>query len=231
MQAVILAGGLGTRLGEVGKNKPKSLITVCGKPFLEIQLEKLKSQGYSDILLCVGYLWEQIYAHFGDGKRYGVKLRYSIERKPLGTAGALKNAEQHLEDNFFTIYGDSFLTLNIPNIERYFLKMKKLGLMTVIKNFGKWEKSNTAIAGNNVTLYSKVEKSSGMVYCDYGLNIFNKKILGLIPPKQYTGLELVFSRLIEQKELLAYEISERFYEIGSVTGLAELEKHLSEEAS
>ncbi|MFC1954065.1 NDP-sugar synthase, partial [Chloroflexota bacterium] len=89
MQVAILAGGLATRLGELARNQPKSMLKVCGKTFLEYQLELLTRGGVKDIILCIGYMGEQIERYFGDGKRYGVNIRYSHEDRLLGTAGAL----------------------------------------------------------------------------------------------------------------------------------------------
>ena len=103
MQVVILAGGLATRLGELTKNRPKSLLEILGKPFLAYQLEVLRANGITDIVLCIGHLGTQIKQTFGDGSQYGVHIRYSLENKPLGTAGALKNAEPLLLKNFFVL--------------------------------------------------------------------------------------------------------------------------------
>ena len=103
IQVVILAGGLATRLGELTKNRPKSLLEILGKPFLAYQLEVLRANGITDIVLCIGHLGTQIQDIFGDGSQYGVHIRYSLENKPLGTAGALKNAEPLLLKNFFVL--------------------------------------------------------------------------------------------------------------------------------
>ncbi len=222
MQVVIIAGGLGTRLGELTKNIPKSLVSVGGKPFLQLQIERLKEQGIRDIVLCIGHLGQDIKDYFGDGSRFGVNLRYSLERTLLGTAGAVKNAEPLLADYFFTLYGDSYVSIDYQNILDFFLPLRKLGLMTVYHNKDLYDRSNTEIDGNFVINYSKNLKTQEMVYIDYGVNLFRKEVLKLIPEKQAYPLESVFAELIRQKQLLAYEVKERFYEIGSVSGLTEL---------
>ena len=107
MQVAILAGGLATRLGELTQNVPKSLLMIGDKPFLQCQLERLREGGIEDIVLCTGHLGHQIQDYFGDGRRFGVNLVYSHEEKPVGTAGALRLAEDRLQDPFLTIYGDS----------------------------------------------------------------------------------------------------------------------------
>ncbi|MCX5910291.1 MAG: sugar phosphate nucleotidyltransferase, partial [Deltaproteobacteria bacterium] len=171
MQVVILVGGLATRLGDLTKNRPKSMVQVCGRPFLEYQLDFLKRTGIENIVLCIGYLGEQIESHFGNGRQYGVNISYSHEDKPLGTAGALKNAEALLEDTFFTIYGDSFVNLDFSRVMLSFNHQNKLALMTVYKNNKRFDKSNTEIEGKLVQRYSKKEPTSQTIYIDYGVNI------------------------------------------------------------
>jgi MurNAc alpha-1-phosphate uridylyltransferase len=221
MQVVILAGGLATRLGEITRNCPKSMVRIQGKPFLEYQLNLLKRKGIEDVILCTGYLGEQIEDYFESGKEYGMNISYSCEDEPLGTAGALKNAEPILKDVFFTIYGDSFISLDFSRVMSYFNSQNKLALMTVYKNYNRYDKSNTEIEGNLVKRYSKKEKSDKMVYIDYGVNIFRKKALNMIPTHKFYSLDNLFPRLIEKHELLAFEVMERFYEIGSLQGLEE----------
>ncbi len=227
MQVAILAGGLATRLGGLTRNQPKSMIIIRGKPFLEYQLELLREAGVRSIVLCVGHLAEQIKKHFGDGRGYGVDLIYSVEDKPLGTGGALKNAEDLLDETFFTMYGDSYLSLDFGSIMSYFKSQDKLGLMTVYRNYDSYDRSNTAIEGNLVRKYSKNDKNRDMFYIDYGVSIFRKDALELIPEKRPYPLEDFFATLIDKNELLAFEVKERFYEIGSLEGLRDFENYVA----
>ena len=226
IQIVILAGGLATRLGELTKHRPKSLIEILNKPFLAYQLELLKANGITDVVLCIGHFGAQIQETFGDGSKYGVRISYSLEETPLGTAGALKNAETLLHDKFFVMYGDSYLFLDFQKIYSWFISQNKLGLDTVYRNHNSFDKSNTAIRGNLVTKYSKVDPNKDMVYIDYGATLYKKEVLELIPAKQKYALEDVFMRLIEMKQLLAWDIKERFYEIGSLQGLQDFEAYV-----
>jgi NDP-sugar pyrophosphorylase family protein len=228
MQAAILAGGLATRLGELTRNQAKSMVKVLGKSFLEYQIELLAKGGVRDIVLCIGHMGEQIESQILNGKKYGVTIKYSLENKPLGTAGALKNAESLLKDPFFTLYGDSYLFLDFRVVMRYFKAQKKLGLMTAYKNYDFYDRSNTAIEGNLVKKYSKKERTRDMVYIDYGANIFKKEVLTMIPENQFYSLEDLFMRLVEMEELMAFEVKERFYEIGSLQGLKEFEEYMTE---
>ena len=202
------------------------MINIYGKPFLECQLELLKREGIEDIVLCVGHLGEQIEDYFGDGNRYGVNITYSFEDRPLGTAGALKKAEPLLDNAFFTLFGDSYLLLNFREVMSFFESHNKLALMTVYKNCDRYDKSNTAIEGNLVKRYSKQQRSDDMVYVEYGANIFTKKVLEMIPENQFYPFEKLSPRLIKLGELLAFEVNQRFYEIGSPEGLKECREYM-----
>jgi len=228
VQVVIIAGGLATRLGALTKNRPKSMVEIRNRPFLAYQLELLKYQEITDIVLCIGHLGTQIKEFFRDGSKYGVHINYSVEDKPLGTAGALKNAEPLLDNIFFVMYGDSYLFLNFPQVQSYFISQNKLALATVYRNHDSYDQSNMVINGNMVTKYSKLEKSNDMVYIDYGASVFNKKALQLIPENHACSLEDFFIRLIEKKQLLAFEVDHRFYEIGSPQGLKDFKAFVKE---
>ncbi len=221
MQVAIFAGGLATRLGDLTRNRPKSLVQIQGKPFLEYQLEFLKRGRVEDVVLCIGNMGEQIERYLGDGRKYGVNIKYSRESKLLGTAGALKNAQALLDDPFFTMYGDSFLSLDFNRVISYFRSWDKLALMTVYKNYDRYDRSNTEVEGNLVKKFSKKERTNDMVYIEYGVDVFRKEVLNMIPANEPYSLDDLFPRLIEQQELLAFEVNERFYEIGSPRGLKE----------
>jgi len=143
MQVAILTGGLGTRLGDLTKDRPKSMIEVNGKPFLEYQLDLLKKCGIKNIVMCLGYAAEQIERHFGNGKKYGINITYSFEDRPLGTAGALKKAKDILDDTFFTMYGDIYVFIDFNHVMSYFRSQNKFALMTVYKNHDYYDRSNT----------------------------------------------------------------------------------------
>jgi len=227
MQVAILAGGLATRLGALAQEHPKSMVQILGKPFLEYQLDFLKKGGMRDIVLCTGHLGEQIENYFGNGSRFGVSIQYSKEDRRLGTAGALKNAEDLLDDVFFTLYGDSYLFVDFRATMSFFESRNKPALMSVYKNHDKYKRSNTAVAGEFVTKYSKHEKTADIVYIEYGANIFRKQTLKMIPEGHYS-LEELFPRLIERQEVLAYEVEKRFYEVGSLRLLREFEEFAKE---
>ena len=216
------------RLGDLTRDEPKSMVKIWGKPFLEYQLEWLRRAGIKNIVLCIGHMGEQIERFFGNGMKYGVNIRYSLEDNLLGTAGALKKAEALFDDVFFTMYGDTYLFLNFSHVMAFYESRNKLALMTVYKNYDRYDRSNTVIADNLVKRYSKKEKTEDMVYIDYGVNIFRKEALKMVPEEQFYALEELVPRLIEQDELLAFEVKERFYEIGSPQGLKDFERYTTE---
>jgi N-acetyl-alpha-D-muramate 1-phosphate uridylyltransferase len=226
MQVAILAGGMATRLGGLTKQTPKSMVLVNNLPFLEYQLRLLKENGIQDIVLCTGHLSGQIVDYFGDGRSWGFDIKYSIEDHPLGTAGALKNAVSLLEEVFFIMYGDSYLCFDFRRVYEYFTHHNTLGLMTVYKNLDQYDLSNTAVNGEIVTRYDK-ENRQGLSYIDYGANIFRKSALNLVPDNAFYSMEELFRQLVVRKELLAYEIKQRFYEIGSPQGLREFSEHMT----
>ena len=220
----ILAGGLATRLRPNTEKIPKSLVPVAGKPFLAHQLELLRSRGIHRAVLCVGYLGEMVRRDFGDGEKYGVKLDYSLDgEKLLGTGGAIKRALPLLGDEFFVLYGDSYLPVEYAPIAEFFQRSGKLGCMTVYRNEGKYDTSNVVFAGGEIKVYDKKAKLPEMRHIDYGLSLFKRSAFDAFPAGQPFDLAEVMGKLVREKQLAGYEVRERFYEIGSPAGLAELE--------
>jgi len=223
----ILAGGLATRLRPVTEKVPKSLIPVAGKPFLAHQLELLQARGIRRVVLCIGHLGEMIQREFGDGSAYGVKLEYSFDGpKLLGTGGAIKRALPLLGKEFFALYGDSYLPLSYAPVAEFFHRSGKLGLMTVYRNEGKYDTSNVVFRNGEIVVYDKQIKSPEMRHIDYGLSLFQSSVFAACPADEKFDLADVMGRLVRAKQLAGYEVPERFYEMGSPAGLAELESLL-----
>jgi len=227
MQIVVLCGGKATRLYPLTKKIPKSMIRFEGKPFLEQQLDLLKKNRIFDVVLCVGYKAEQIKKYFGDGKNFGVEIKYSSDKKKLlGTGGALKKAENLLEDSFLVMWGDSYLPFNFQKAIKFFKKSNKPGMMIVFKNLNKYEPSNVEVKNNLVKSYSKKRKTKKMKYIDYGVSIYRKEVLKYLPRNQVCDLTKLQQVLIKKRQLLAYPAEKRFYQIGSPDGLEELKNYI-----
>jgi NDP-sugar pyrophosphorylase family protein len=220
----ILAGGLATRLRPITESIPKSLVPVAGKPFLAHQLELLRKQGIRRVVLCLGYLGEMVAKEFGDGRKYGVHLDYSFDGPVLlGTGGALKLALPKLGEQFFVLYGDSYLTCPFAPIEKFFARSGKAGLMTVYRNAGRYDTSNVVFRDGEIKVYDKKVRLPEMRHIDYGLSLFKASVFNTYPADKPLDLAEVMGRLVREKQLAGYEVPERFYEMGSPAGLAELE--------
>lgn len=224
---VILAGGLATRLGDVSIHTPKSLIPICGRPFIEWQIENIKNSGVSDFLICIGHLGEQITDYLGNGTKLGVNIEYSSDGpSPLGTGGAILAALNRLPDHFMITYGDSYLPTNFDRVENHFFQLNTKALMTVYSNTERREKSNCLYRDGVIKKYSKKYFSQEMNHVDYGLSVVNKSVFDLIKSQIKFDLSDTFENLSANADLSGYEILDRYYEIGSVQGIRDFENYL-----
>ncbi len=223
----VLAGGLATRLRPITEKIPKSLVPVAGKPFLAHQLELLRSRGIRRVVLCVGYLGEMIQRDFGEGSAFGLRLDYSFDGPQLlGTGGAVKRALPLLGDEFFVLYGDSYLPVEYRPVAEFFHRSGKPGCMTVYRNAGRYDTSNVVFRDGGIVVYDKKNRVPEMQHIDYGLSLFKAVVFNTYPPDQPLDLAQVMGGLVHEKQLAGYEVRERFYEMGSPAGLAELESLL-----
>jgi len=221
---VILAGGLATRLRPLTETIPKVLIAINHEPFIAYQLRLLKKNGIQRVVLCVGYLGEMIQEVVGSGDKFGIEVLYSFDgEKLLGTAGAVRKTLPLLGDDFFVMYGDSYLPISFSAVQQAYLKQQKLGLMTVFQNQGQWDTSNVEYNNGQIVAYDKLHLTKEMYYIDYGLGIFNRQAF---TDSQISDLATLYQALLQQRQLAAFEVKERFYEIGSFAGIKELERYL-----
>jgi N-acetyl-alpha-D-muramate 1-phosphate uridylyltransferase len=223
----ILAGGRATRLRPITEKIPKALIRVADQPFLAHQLRLLQSSGIRKVVLCVGYRGEMIEQELGDGSSLGMELSYSFDGPELlGTGGALKKGLPLLGNHFFVLYGDSYLPIDYAGPARAFAESGKLGLMTVFRNGGRWDTSNVWFQDGAIKSYSKREQRTEMQHIDYGLGVLNPAALARWPEGKAFDLAEVYRDLIVRNELAGFEVEQRFYEVGSAEGLAELDAML-----
>ncbi len=234
LSIAILAGGLATRLHPVTQTIPKAMIEINGKPFLEHQILLFKSQNFKEIVVLTGYLSQMIEEYFGDGSKFGVHIQYSYDGdKLLGTGGALQKALPLLSDNFIVIYGDSYLNVPYSPIVKFYMESvikaqkQPLALMTVYKNADLYDKSNVIFQNGLLLDYDKRQKKQDMEYIDWGLGIINQTAFSAYKSVEVFDLAELYQTLVKQKQLIGYEVFQRFYEIGSFEGLRELEKLLS----
>lgn len=226
MDCVILAGGLGTRMRPATDSTPKALIPVAGEPFVDHQLRWLAGEGVRRVLFSIGYKGALLREHVGDGRRFGLKVDYVDEGEDLrGTGGALRLAfdQGTLPEAFLLLYGDSYLPVSIAAVWDAFLDGEDPALMTVLRNEGRWDRSNTSFRHGRVELYDKREPRPDMSYIDYGLSAFRRDVVAEIPPFGKYDLADLLHTLSVGGRLAGFEVQERFYEVGSPAGLADLE--------
>lgn len=227
MQCVILAGGRGTRMQPLTDTIPKALVPVAGRPFVEHQLEWLHSQGVSDVVFCLGYRGAQLRKVVGDRARYvdeGDELR--------GTAGALRLAldEGVLAESFTALYGDSYLPVELPPIGEAFRVRRARALMVVFRNENRWGASNALFRDGRVVEYDKENagRRPELAWIDYGLAMLSRDLLAeRIEHGAVADLADFYRELSIEGELAGFEVRDRFYEVGSAEGVADLERYLS----
>lgn len=228
LPVAILAGGLATRLRPLTDVVPKSLVDVAGRPFAEHQLDLLHQHGFNDVVFCVGHLGAQIERALGDGGRFGMRLSYVDDgRELVGTGGALRRALPRLGESFLVMYGDSYLDCDYQAIALAFMSSGKLGLMTVLQNENQWDCSNVRFEGGVIQAYDKTTSDPAFKHVDYGLGALRAEALLPYPSDRKLDLAQVYQDLLARDHLAAYEVPERFYEIGSFSGLEEVRAKLA----
>ena len=207
---------------------PKAMLRVAGRPFIDWQLERIAECGYHEVVLCIGYLGEQLRQHVGEAHS-GMRVRYSEDGpRLLGTAGALRRALPSLRPCFLVTYGDSYLPFDyaapLRDLEAH---PEALGTMSVYQNQGRYDASNTQVLGEKVVRYEKGASDPALDHIDYGATALRRSVVEGVPEDTVVDLSQLQQRLAADGRLRAYTARERFYEIGSEDGLRELERKLS----
>jgi len=244
---MILAGGLGTRLGAIDEKIPKSMVAVADAPFIDHQLRLLSRKGASNVILLLGHLGDQIADFVKDGSAYKLKIEYSCDGEQLlGTGGAIKKALPMVTGEFAVMYGDSYLDLDVMAVNAAFRESGKDALMTVLRNENRWGASNVSFVDGLVRKYEKHQQdkhqkdkqdkqhqdasshhhAADLHYIDYGFSILKKSAFDPFAGAQSFDLSQAFEHLIEEQMLAGFEVERRFYEIGSLQGLAETDEFL-----
>lgn len=228
LPVVILAGGLATRMHPHTKTLPKALLSIHGQPFIEHQLCLLAEKGIQDIVLCLGHLGEQVIEYVEKKNKYGLNIQWSMDGPHLlGTGGAIYNALPLLSEQFMVLYGDSYLDIDYKVIADAYQKSSQPALLTIYKNNNQFDTSNIQYENGCIIDYNKTHKTDKMQYIDYGLSCLHKKIF---TDWKNTTFDLsdVYTFLVKNRAIVGYEVTQRFYEIGSPHGLAALETYLSQ---
>ncbi len=232
MQVVVLAGGLATRMKPLSGQVPKILFPVAGKPFLDRQLALLVQGGATQVLLCVRHLAEKVEAHLASSPPPLPVTLSDDGEQAAGTGGALIRALEngHLDPNFIVMYGDSYLPIDLSPLSARHLASGLPATMAVLENHGRWDASNCVVEGQRVVRYQKIadpaQRPSEMRWIDYGATALDRAWVESWPRTLPADLSAPLTRLAQDGKLGAFTVTERFYEIGSPAGLAELEAYL-----
>lgn len=228
MQIVVLAGGLATRMRPETAQTPKSMLMVHGRPFVDWQLDRFAASGAGSVVMCVGYLGEQIETHVKRALDRGLVVGYSYDgAEQIGTGGALRRAFARLESEFVLTYGDSYLPFDYAApLHDLRAHPNALATMSVYRNRGQLAASNVALDGEWVAKYEKSVADPELDCIDYGAIALRRSALDGIEDGAVWGIEALFRKLARQRQLRAFVAPERFYEIGSPEGRIELERHL-----
>jgi len=226
LPVVVLAGGLGTRLREVaGTTTPKALVEVGGRPFIDYKLAGLARDGVTDVTLLTGAHGEALAAHVGDGAQLGLRV-HTLDDGPAlrGTGGAVLAALDALPEAFWVTYGDTFLQLDVVAAEERFLDAAAPGLMTVLHNRDRWEPSNVRVEHGLVVRYGDLSPGT-CEHIDYGMVALRRDAFRGAPADTAFDLGVVFRALAGNHELVAFEVTERFRDIGTPAALRETEDY------
>ncbi len=223
---IILAGGKGKRIKKLTVKKPKPLIKIFNKPFIEYQIDLLRKQKVKKLIISIGFKGKEIIDFVKNKKYKDINISfYKDGKKPLGTGGALKKIFKNIKGTFIILYGDSYLPISIKNIEKNFIKSKKDALLTIYKNKNKFDKSNVKII-NKKLFYNKFKTDDNMKYIDYGLSILKSKVVtNFNANKRFDLSELIYKLCLNHQ--IAYTIvKKRFYEIGSYKGIKDFKTYI-----
>jgi NDP-sugar pyrophosphorylase family protein len=222
----ILAGGRGTRLGELAREVPKPLLEVAGEPFLFHQLRLLAGHGVREAVICVGHRGEMIQSRVGE-ERFGVRIAYSHDGPGLdGTLGAIRRALALLPERFLVLYGDTYLRLDYRAVDHAWRASGLPALMVVLRNEGRWDTSNVRYELGRVLAHHKHAPTPDMSWIDYGLGGLTAGALGRVAESE-RDLAVLYGALARRGEVCGYPANKRFYEIGTPAALRETEAFLS----
>jgi len=215
MKAVVLAGGFGTRLRPVTNRFPKPMVPVQGKPFIEYLINSLKTQGITEVILCLHYMAERFFEYFGDGSRFGLKITYGVEKVPLGTAGAIRNVESFLDEPFLVLNGDTYVNLNLQRMLDFHRNNKALGTIALIrvKDPARYGVVNVSEDWRVIGFSEKACVDEG--YVNAGAYVFGYEVLNHIPKNEKVSLEReVLPNLLSKERIYGFLTEGYFIDIG-----------------
>jgi NDP-sugar pyrophosphorylase family protein len=228
MQAVILAGGLGTRLRSVVGDLPKPLAPVRGRPFLEYQIEHLAAEGFTHVLLCVGYRHDLIQAHLHDGAAYRVEITYSVEKEPLGTAGALRHARPYLDDTFLALNGDTFFAADLSSLVTEHQAGRTCSTIALVRVPDAGRFGHVTLDTNGYVTHFNEKGNSGPGLINAGVYVFSSGIFDHFPAQTPLSLEnQIFPELVRQRLLRGQVLQGYHIDIGTPESYQRFQEDMS----
>lgn len=226
-QAVILAGGLGTRMRPLTNNTPKVMIPIHDKPFLAYLIELLKKNGIEEVIILVGYLHEQIEKYFGTGEKYGLKITYSYDAVEADTGTRLRNASRLFAKHFLLLYGDNYWPLNLSELTKFYSEKKKKASTVVFSNFDRSTKNNMLVDENDsIKMYDRTRTKKNLNGVDIGFFILDRDIFTLLPKGNFSFEEVVLQKLIKNRQLIGFLTNHKYYSLTNPDRIAGIEKYL-----
>ena len=227
-QAVVLAGGLGTRLRPLTNDLPKPMIAFHGRPFLEHLIVMLRDAGIQRVLLLVGYRAEKIVDHFGDGSRFGLPIAYSFGPVDNETGTRLRRAKPQIDPFFLLLYCDNVWPFDLGRLTSEYRRQRRRAVTTVYANDDNWTCHNLRVGPDGgVTQYDRSRSEPGLHGVDIGFGLFDRSVLDLLPVEDNVSFEAtVYPKLIAAGDLGALETQHRYYSVGSLERLPETEEFL-----
>lgn len=224
----LLAGGMATRLRPITESIPKAMVEVAGRPFIDHQLDLLRRNGIRRVVMCLGYRGQQLERHVGDGSALGMEIRYAYDGEQLmGTGGAIRRALPLLGNAFWVMYGDSYMDIDYRAVFDHFDRSGADALMTVLRNGNRWDKSNVVFEGGQLLRYDKKVQTPEMDFIDYGVALLRRHAAERIPIDRPFDLAELYTSLVSEGRMVGYEVTNRFYEIGTPQALEEAGRYLA----
>ncbi len=229
-QAVILAGGRGTRMRPITDDRPKPMVPVLGRPFLEYQIEQLRSQGFERVLILLGYLPEVVQNHFGDGSKWGIRIDYHVTAPDQLTSSRVAAAQHLIDPCFLLLYCDNYWPMQMDRMWERFRSAGRPGLITVYGNKDNYSSGSVVLdEAHHVRIFDRLRTTPGLREVELSYAILTERCLALLPDQDTLFEEAIYTPLARQGRLTAYVSDHRYYSVGSLDRLPATEAFMRRE--
>ena len=229
-QAVILAGGRGTRMHPITVDRPKPMVPVLDRPFLEYQIEQLRQEGFEKVLLLLGYLPHVVMDYFGDGSRFGLSIEYAVTDPDDLTSSRVSNARHLIDPCFLLLYCDNYWPMRMERLWQRFCAAGKPGMITVYSNKDGYSRGSVILdADDNVTVFDRLRTTPGLQGVEISYAILTDLALEFLPDEDTLFEEAIYTPLATQHRLAGFVSEHRYYSVGSIERLPATERFMRRE--